>query len=1665
TMQAAEPDALAQTSEAHVQQLRRKLLDLRTGNRLVHFPHSERARNYVRVIDEVPELLFQKLEDGKRLRILPLPELPASPPPSPPRPLTPQETARALGLDPSFELALPALDGQTVRRHADDAIQALLSFEQHQATLGKLADATRSMQQEQGIHTLFAAFGFLEWYESADSELPRFAPLVLYPLALERERKLAAYDYYVSAQDEELSINLPLAERLRLDFSFCLPAWQEDDELGAYLQRLAPEVAAMPRWKLHRWVTLSNFSFARIAMYHDLASDHWPEGQRPAAHATFRALTSDRTSQPRSEHLEHDPDQLAAVADELSSLILDADTSQVAAILEAGKERNLVIKGPPGTGKSQTIANLIASALSQNQRVLFVAEKMAALEVVKARLDGAGLGAFCLELHSTRATRKAVMASIAERLAVSNQRAPEHEGERTRSRALRTRLNQYAAALNSSVGSLGLTVHASIWQRELCRVELESWLPALEKLKLPGVTELRAPEVDAVRHALRGFQQASQERDGTFAADPESVWRSLDSPRIDEATLLAELERYQGHLSALHASTESLLGRQLASDLSVRQLRQLGSFVRDLSVSRELSAELLARLDTPEALQSLRGVLQLLGRHHALTRALGHDCVDPDRAQLALESLRASAKSLVTHPTDATLSELHARATQQTESCDALTAHAERVSKLLEYAGLPSPHDPETVLAFREALGLLEQAPRELLRALRTSPALREEGSLEKLSALHDEARPLLERRSQLDARIVRAQHGSELRERGADYALALQRPWWLAWLFGLYWKARSLHHRIALRPGSGSAAMAADLLEASRLLHALESFQARSDARELLSTAFVGVDSDFASLHQASAWASRVSAQFSRMHPAYPPLRKLLLSSELEQVTTLLAEARLLPLAPLWELASRAQRTRYTVLETLEADRRHAAQTLASVAVFEQAGVRAALTVGELSGLLARLDERARVQVQLGPARATLQRLAVHGEPLALELAQLEDTAAAAAWSREHQVPLAALAALALPEPRARFLCELSPRLEGEAERAAELAGQGMPASALARFDTQLPAALSSVEHALVTRSLLRTQLRYLQERERALATYAGPVVRLAASGALPFDKLVPASDFVLHHALVAHATEHSPSLKEGNGSELESMRAQFTALDRKLLGLNAECIASALSQREVPEGVGSGKKSEWSELSLLRHELSKRMRHVPLRQLMQRAGRALGVLKPCFMMSPLSVAQYLPQRWGDFDLVVIDEASQMRPEDAVGAIVRARRAVVVGDPKQLPPTSFFQRIERLDEDSEEESDEPIDAESILDLGLASFGGTCDLRWHYRSRHPSLIAFSNEHFYEGRLQVFPSPLDDRSARGVELVQVDGDYTASTNLREAQSIAARVRLHAQQRPHLSLGVACMNQKQKELIVEQIAALDDELVRAFVDAEQSASPQPFFVKSLENVQGDERDVIFVSLTYGPEPTSKRVFQRFGPLNSEHGARRLNVLLTRAREQLVVFSSLKPEDILLDERSSRGLKSLRDYLVFARTGQLAKSTRNRGETESPFEDSVLSSLREVGYEVVPQVGVQGFFIDLGVRLPGEVGYVCGIECDGAAYHASRSARDRDRLRQEILEAQGWKIVRVWSTDWFREPKLARARLLRQVADHAAAASAQARAHAPAHDAPAGAAETFA
>jgi very-short-patch-repair endonuclease len=500
-------------------------------------------------------------------------------------------------------------------------------------------------------------------------------------------------------------------------------------------------------------------------------------------------------------------------------------------------------------------------------------------------------------------------------------------------------------------------------------------------------------------------------------------------------------------------------------------------------------------------------------------------------------------------------------------------------------------------------------------------------------------------------------------------------------------------------------------------------------------------------------------------------------------------------------------------------------------------------------------------------------------------------------------------------------------------------------------------------------------------------------------------------------------------------DGRILDDLVSNFRELDESRIKAAAREVARQHFDKKPTGSVG--------EMAIVRQEINKVRKLLPVRKLLDQAGNAIQILKPVFLMSPLSVAQYLAPGRLKFDLLLIDEASQVRPEDALGAVARAEQIVVVGDAKQLPPTNFFNRLV-AEGDDEEETDPasygtPVIAamESILSLCDATLSNRTMLRWHYRSRHPSLIAVSNHSFYENKLLLPPSVAIGPVADGFGVVfhkTQSGGYDrgrSATNTVEADLVAEAACTFARTHPEKSLGVGTFSVAQRDVIRDRIDARrrDEPALESFFASNRQ---NPFFVKNLESIQGDERDVIFISVGYGRDAEG-RLAQNFGPINNDGGERRLNVLISRAKERCEVFSSLTADDIDVSSRRA-GVVALKRFLQFAEKGYLDVPERAGKTFDSDFEESVANFLTARGYQVHPQVGMAGFYIDLGVLSPQNTArYLLGIECDGATYHSSRSARDRDRIRQQILESRGWRIHRIWSTDWFNRRKAEESRLL--------------------------------
>ena len=551
-----------------------------------------------------------------------------------------------------------------------------------------------------------------------------------------------------------------------------------------------------------------------------------------------------------------------------------------------------------------------------------------------------------------------------------------------------------------------------------------------------------------------------------------------------------------------------------------------------------------------------------------------------------------------------------------------------------------------------------------------------------------------------------------------------------------------------------------------------------------------------------------------------------------------------------------------------------------------------------------------------------------------------------------------------------------------------------------------------------------LQDWIKWIKESKKGLAAGLGSFVKALEDGQIQED-----ADEAFKRAYAAWwlplAMDARDELRSFTYKEHEHIIETF----RKLDDTAAELAPVEVMRRIVhglPAKDGVPKKSE---LGRLRYQLGLERPSMTIRQLLAGLPETFGKLAPCVLMSPLSIAQYLPTDQATFDVVIFDEASQITTWDAIGAIARGRQTIIVGDPKQLPPTNFFGRADDDDEDLPEvERDMP----SILDEVSAAGVPHRHLNWHYRSRDEALIAFSNNRYYGDRLVTFPAPSAGSDA--IKFHKVDGTYARGhgrVNQEEARAVAETVRrrlttwLAVPEDQRQTLGVITFNAEQQSLILDMLEKMrreNSKLEWFFADERE----EPIIVKNLENIQGDERDVILFSVTFGPDLAGK-LSMNFGPINGEGGEKRLNVAITRARRELHVFSSIRAKQINLDRTRAVGVRDLKAFLDYAERGLVALPARDEGSlgpAESLFEEAVANALRAKGWEVRTQIGVSGFRIDLGIVHPDWAGsYLAGVECDGARYHSSATARDRDKIRQVVLEGLGWTILRVWSTDWFQ------------------------------------------
>jgi len=1616
-----------------LENVRRKLLSISTNNRFLNF--RETATKSLRFKNADIDSIYQVLvEDGGRVKIV----------------ASEQET----------------LFGQSDDLWEETPSETELLVDIAPASLEKrlrrIASDSRMAIEETGLNLLFLAFGFLEWCETPEGKVFS-APLVLVPVSLTKlgfSEETGYYQFAVSYDGEDIERNTCLGEKM-LQFGFDLPPMEafNDEENGgfspsSYVRDVHATVSAREGWRATPDVVLGFFQFSKLRMYEDLKPVRWGSGgQSILEHDLVKDSLLGRSNEREQRVVPSDYDVDRGPEAKCVPLVVDADSSQHSALVDALSGRSMVIHGPPGTGKSQTITNLIAAAIAGGKKVLFISEKMAALEVVHRNLAKLDLHHFCLELHSKRANKKEVLNSVKLRLNLQLPPSSDIDSELARLEQIKEHLYQYTDALSEQLEPIGESVHSILGKSSNFRAEIG----ALPRVPVPGMDEMTA---DAFGQRCRALADIT-EHVGTYGHLYRGPWRGF----VPRAVAVDLQERTASTLSSLSEalSNASTAMRELDCETMTPSTARVVELPNTCATAqRHLRTQPAAytRLGIDLGGEAERRELQdFVTQLHTYLAAVGS--ITEIQDSMAWEAMLATASRLADNvqlispmvgeqSSLAALKKLAQSMRGFHERCMAFSRYHEVLSPLDGMLATATVDDLIGCSAFLEHMQscpsfLLDcdTGPRSRAQMAAFGAALRQQG--ERLTA----ERAALEKDFVLNppptlSDVVALREAVEEADAsGVDNPRSTRREV----RRGL---RRLMRHGKKANDPDGVASLGrleAHLFDCARFEH-------NRLAANVYGTLFAGTSTPWEALQGADAWVQNLvgftdkDIAIARLVAAATEVRSAPNADRMLEEAKKLREARECLLGNL-EICGATGRLNDLgeMLGTAKCE--DLADAFAPlVASFTDfcGNVDAARASDELT--FGQWGKAVEASVDGKVAAATVEKAANARELLGKIFAGVKTDHsmldASLRWADE-------VLASDLSDDIARRL--LGCNTNSETATVAELfSSVGASCQSAASSYTEGILALADVNEAVflgtefeqstVHEFLAKAEecqaqisdlpawVGYLSLREVADELGVGALVTTAEEGNISFEEIELSFKALFYTTLAEKVMESTPELLRFNGVRYEGLRHEFAELDRKIMRLQREAVAREVDQRHHrPEGNARGLVSSYTDLGLIRRELAKRRRHIPVRLLVARAGKALQGLKPCFMMSPMSVAQFIAPNSLDFDLVVVDEASQLKPEDALGALARGRQAVVVGDQKQLPPTSFFERFGGEVDSSDEN---PLqDMESILDVFVGNYPGRT-LKWHYRSRHQDLIRFSNRRYYDDELLVFPTPDSPEGAYGIRLHYVEnGEFGGGgrANMREAQTVAEAIVRHVQDDRSLSLGVVAMSLRQQYLIEDCLDMIlrDDRQAERALDRFNKLHTEredsgPLFIKNLESVQGDERDVVFISCTYGPDPDSGQVFQRFGPINNRGGERRLNVLFSRSRIRMEVFTSMQAADIAAGPGGSQGARDLRAFLMFAETGKLADDGHVTGRPpDSDFEIAVAREVKKLGYEVDHQYGVAGFFLDLAVRTP-EGGHVLGIECDGAAYHSSLSARDRDRIREEVIRSRGWRIHRIWSTDWF-------------------------------------------
>lgn len=1513
-------------------------------------------------------------------------------------------------------------------------IKAEGSIMDRQKTLKHLRSKSRLALEEQGTNILYLSFGFIEWKDGKGASAKWIkSPLILVPVVLSMEALNSPYT--LEKHEDDIVVNPTLDYYLNTEYGIDLPDFDEDKEtLEDYFTKME-EIADKRGWRILKEVSLGLLSFLKISMYNDLLTNE----ERIKRNPVIRAMSGD-TDEANDIPAELSDFNLDSINTHDCYQVMSADSSQQDSILYSKNNISFVMQGPPGTGKSQTITNIIAEALADGKKVLFVSEKMAALQVVYKRLQEAHLGDFCLPLHSYKANKKEILEQIGANLKLKQTRVKDTAmNSLDELQTIRNEINEYATELHKLIAPMNLSCY-----EVYSKLNEVSDAPSIT-FSIDGVTSLSQSDLQLLLNKIKSYSLAVTRLGGFIKNNP---WDGLRVRAIG----YDEIERFNHHLLTANNLLESCIEKvKTVLECSSISYNKLYVFCSDLFAVAQLP-QIPTQWITLDSMQQIISEAKsasnnygnLISLREHILKVFNDEVFSFDyngwKDGILNDSVSLKQLGFITiEETDYYIDNEESISEQMRLLLSEFTTLKENADKISDLIGSKIYCNNKNINIISSLLSLITEHKVFHKVWFIESPA--------KIKDLLTKAKRISSEIISIKDEILKSWE-QEILE--FDYAPILQRYKTDYTSIFKFFKKQYRLDKKQIKSMSAeiikklSDEIVIDLLNNLKSYHEKQDwFNSNTDfLKSNIGIYFSGLDSEWDNVINLITVAEQIRDLFDNNVPS--KLSDTLSNNynEFSEKLSSLLDTAKASLINAKEISSKNNfafdfNDNFDAVSLISITKKY-------ISLFTDVNNKKSIIAPYLNG--SKFEAKTVWQaIDSLNKYNDVSAIITSAEPNYKEhfdfLYKAEDTN----WEyvvsltesyekiRKSESFTHIVSLINISDQRKLEIKNIADDimvLLNEKESSVNwLVEQFEPNCNL--YSLNIILLYTKIKSCFENIDLIEKWIDYKESKnsceDSGLSSFIAEI-----EAADIFENINKCFLKGFYQMWLGEVCNHLPAVRRFRRNVQDDKIREFIKLDDYQL-----LIAQMRIREKLIENLPSDHHllKATDEVAILKRELSKKKRIMPLRKLFRQIPNLLMKLKPCLMMSPLSVSYFLETEAYHFDLVIFDEASQIFPEDAIGAIFRGSQVIIAGDSKQLPPTNFFSATtNNFDNDydiDDEQNIEDIVSDSILEES-ASVLPNRTLLWHYRSKHESLIAFSNREIYKNSLITFPNSANNIPDMGVEYIYVpNGRYEGggkNCNIREAQKCVELVLEHIKNNPDRSLGIIAFSEKQQNAIENAIVEFreDNPQYEQFFD---DSKEEPFFVKNLENVQGDERDTIIFSICYARDLNGK-MYMRFGPLGHEGGERRLNVAITRAKCNVKLVGSILPSDIDLNRTKSDGVRMLRSYIEFARQGNIStsfsKETQGFQDVDE-FCDEVAEFLTNNGYKIQRSIGCSDYKIDIAVENPDiENDFIAGIECDGLSYVQAKTARDRDHLRKSVLENMGWNMYRVWSTEWSRNPQ---------------------------------------